>query len=169
MRARRWLYVLVGFAAVLLVGVAWYEQANSLLLDDGARVLVGTWIVPLLIGAAVLVLPFALFDFRRWLVGRVSHKRSRWFMSGLIGASFLAGLAIGSNLSICFKESGPPSASASEGAVFTDEVASCWGSGDPMLGLGVGLLAAYTGLVLIWLTLRDQRTMKMSPASSPTA
>ena len=35
MRARRWLYVLVGFAAVLLVGVAWYEQANSLLLDDG--------------------------------------------------------------------------------------------------------------------------------------
>ena len=94
------------------------------------------------------MLPFALFDFRRWLVGRVSHKRSRWFMSGLIGASFLAGLAIGSNLSICFKESGPPSASASEGAVFTDEVASCWGSGDPMLGLGVGLLAAYTGLVL---------------------
>lgn len=93
MRFRRWIYTAGAiFVGAVTIG-AWAEQSTGLFLQEGESVLFGymfTWVAFLV---SILIAPFALYDYVRWLFGTQSRIVTRATGIALPLLGFWAGLS----------------------------------------------------------------------------
>jgi hypothetical protein len=93
-RFRRWLYIVTGLLVVAVCVGAWIEQSAGLFLQDGTQSLFNYYPIWLAFVAVVVVAPFALYDYLRWLFETHAPIGMRLAGVGVLGLGFLVGIAV---------------------------------------------------------------------------
>jgi len=140
MRFRRWLYGVVGIAALMIGGSTWLGQ-----IYEPFHPTPGLYLIGLVSMAVLVVAPIALFDFFRWLFTTNLGIRLRLFGLGSIAAWLLIGFRLGWEVSITERDY---------------DVSTKWESSNPGISSVLGLVSACVYALAFWFAFRNQRWLR---------